>query len=135
MDFALEECPVFEDERGHLAQVLTQSFLTKSNLKFGQVYYLDFKQKGVIRGNHYHKHSAEIFCLIHGSVFVILEEVTTKERITIDLSVQQGKYRILKIGPNIAHSLQSVSDYAMMICFSSAEFKENDEDKFSYRLL
>lgn len=135
MDFVLEECPVYADARGHLAQVLTQSFLTTTNLGFGQVYYLDFSHKGVVRGNHYHRHSAEVFCLIQGRVRVMLEDVITKERRTLDLSVNEGKYSRLKIGPNIAHSLQSISDYAMMICFSSTEFNEQDEDKHNYPLL
>lgn len=135
MNFSIEDCPQYTDERGSLTQLITNSFLSKQSIPFGQVYFLDFIKKGTVRGNHFHNLSSEVFCLIYGSVTVTLEDIVTKERATIELRVTNGKIQRLIIGNKIAHSIISESDYAMMVCYSSAEYIKDEEDKHFYQLI
>jgi dTDP-4-dehydrorhamnose 3,5-epimerase-like enzyme len=135
VNIKIEKCPAYHDERGDLIQFVTQQFLQKQSLPFGQVYLLTFNGKNVIRGNHYHNHSSEIFCVISGSVEMIFEEVVSKERRQKNFTADKNEFFRISIGKKIAHSIKSISDFAVMVSFSSTEFDLKEEDKIPYRLI
>lgn len=134
MDIAIEKCATYQDERGDLIQFVTNSFLKDNALSFGQIYILTFTKAGVIRGNHYHNRSSEVFCLVAGAVEIICEQVDTKERIHKTIQIVDSEYCKIFIGPRIAHAIKSLSNSAILVSFSSEEFSESDSDKFHYLL-
>ncbi len=135
MNIKIEKCPAYHDERGDLIQFVTQQLLQEEALAFGQVYLLTFNGKNIIRGNHYHNHSSEIFCLISGSVEMIFEDVLTKERIQKDFTADKNEFFRICIGEKIAHCIKSSSDFAVLVSFSSKEFDMNEQDKILYPLI
>jgi dTDP-4-dehydrorhamnose 3,5-epimerase-like enzyme len=135
MQIEIEKCEAFHDSRGDLIQFITSTYLIEKKLMFGQIYLLTFDKAGVVRGNHFHNHSSEIFCLISGSVEIICEAVETKERIRRVLEIDNYQFYKIFIGPQIAHAIKSLSEFAVMVSFSSEEYTLNKEDKIRYTLI
>ena len=135
MKIHIEQCQVYHDHRGDLIQFITDDFLVNNSVRFGQIYILTFTGKGKIRGNHYHNLSHEMFCLISGSVEMVFEDIVTKEKVTKVVTVQENTFVRIYIGPNIAHAIRSLSDFAVMVSFSSKEFDPKEDDKIQYVLI
>ena len=135
MDYFLEKCQVHTDDRGDLIQFITQDFLSKHHLPFGQIYFISFNGKGVVRGNHYHRRSKEAFCLISGTVEVAIQCVKTNTKKVFQLSHDSKHYQLLFIAENIAHAIVSLSDDAWLLCYSSVVYSEADDDKHPFQIL
>lgn len=135
MVFIEDTCQVYVDERGQLTQFVTEEYLTKHNLPFGQVYLLTFNAAGVVRGNHYHKESTEVFCLIQGEVEMIFEDVITKERKHLVVNALTRATRRILIGPHVAHTIVSKSGSAVLASYSSVVYNEINPDVYSYTLI
>lgn len=135
MNIKIEKCPAYHDERGDLIQFVTRQLLQEEALSFGQVYLLTFNGRNIVRGNHYHNHSSEIFCLISGSVEMIFEDVLTKEQIHKSFTADKNEFFRICIGEKIAHCIKSSSDFAVLVSFSSREFDMNEQDKILYPLV
>lgn len=135
MIFIEDTCQVYVDERGQLTQFVTEEYLTKHNLPLGQVYLLTFNAAGVVRGNHYHKESSEVFCLIQGEVEMIFEDVTTKERTYLHVNALTGVARRILIGPHVAHTIVSKSGSAVLASYSSVVYNNVNPDVYSYQLV
>ncbi len=134
MVFIEDTCQIYVDERGQLTQFVTEQYLIEHNLPYGQVYFLTFNASGVIRGNHYHKESSEVFCLIQGEVEMIFEDVITKERKHLQVSALAGDARRILIGPLVAHAIISKSAAAVLASYSTVVYNEINPDVFSYTL-
>jgi dTDP-4-dehydrorhamnose 3,5-epimerase-like enzyme len=135
VNIKIEKCPAYHDNRGDLIQFVTQKILKETSTPFGQVYLLTFNGKNTIRGNHYHNHSSEMFCLISGSVEMIFEEVETSERFQKNFTAENNEFFRIYIGKKIAHAIKSTSDFAVMVSFSSKEFDLREDDKIPYSLI
>ena len=135
MQIMFEKCEAYHDERGDLIQFITASFLKANNLDFGQIYLLTFGKAGMVRGNHYHNRSSEVFCLISGSVEITCENVDTKERLQKVVTIENNSFHKIFIGPRISHAIRSLTDFAVMVSFSSEEYQNSDNDKIAYKLL
>lgn len=135
MKVEIEKCEAYHDERGDLIQFVTASYLDKNGLIFGQIYLLTFSAKNVVRGNHFHHYSSEVFCLISGEVEIVCEDVVTKERIRKTLSVNESMFYKIFIGAGVAHAIRSVSDFAVMVSYSSEEYVGDETDKVGYTLI
>lgn len=135
MNYKIEKCAVYTDDRGNLVQLLTKSYLEMLNIPFGQIYFLNFNGKGIKRGNHYHNNSSEIFCLVYGEVDVLLEDISSKERIKLTLKNSDNEYFRIFVGPKIAHIIVSCSEDALVVSYSSVEYNKNEEDKIAYNIL
>lgn len=135
MNISIEKCPVFNDYRGDLIQFATHTILRDNGLSFGQVYLITFNGRETVRGNHYHHHSTEIFCLVSGTVEMVFEDVASKERARYVLTASQNGFHRIYVGPGIAHAIVCRSDFAIVVSFSSKEFDPNDEDKILYQLV
>lgn len=135
MNIKIEKCLVYNDERGDLIQFVTKQVLQAEGLPFGQVYLLTFDGKGIIRGNHYHNKSCEMFCLIAGAVKMVFEDVDTQKRIEKVVIVNSREFSRIYIGPKVAHAIKSLSDFTIMVSYSSIEYAVNDTDKIPYKLL
>lgn len=135
MNILIEKCPAYHDERGDLIQFVTKQLLEKNHLGFGQIYLLTFNRAGVVRGNHYHNNSSEIFCVVSGSVEMTFEEVGLKKKMRQIFTASENEFYRISIGPRIAHAVKSISSFAVMVSFSSKEFDLNEQDKNIYRLI
>ncbi len=135
MNITIEKCPAYHDSRGDLIQFVTNRILAEEGLPFGQVYLLTFNGKNIVRGNHYHNKSCEMFCLVSGAVEMVFEEVHTLQRIEKTIAANSTEFFRISIGPQIAHSIKSLSDFAVMVSYSSKEYDMKEEDKISYFLI
>lgn len=135
MRYSVERCSSFHDKRGNLVQFITQQSLAKNRLEFGQIYVVTFDGKNIVRGNHFHHHSSEIFCLIHGVVEITLEDVETKERFQQVYEARKNEFIRITLSEKMAHAIRSISDFAVVVGFSSTEYGPEQDDKIAYPLV
>lgn len=133
MDYQIEYFKKYDDERGQLVVFLKNSDLKKKDNKFGQIYFVTFDKKGVIRGNHYHKHWREWFGIIVGKLEVVIKNVQTGEQKKLILDSNDNKYIRLSIGPYIAHAFRSISSKASLVNYANDEW--NLSDSIPYKLI
>ncbi len=133
MDYKIEYFEKFNDKRGQLVVFLRNRDLKKRFKEFGQIYFVTFDKKGVIRGNHYHKKWREWFGVVSGKLQVKLMHVKTKEKKRLTLNGDSNKYIRLEIGPNIIHAFKSKSNHAALLNYSNKEW--SSDDTFSYEIL
>ena len=133
MDYRIEKIKSFNDERGRLVVFLGNSELGGNHKEFGQIYFVTFSDKGAVRGNHFHKGWREWFGIVAGEVQVELEDVNTKEHVSLTLSAEQDSYMRLEVGPNIAHSFKSLSPFAALLNYGDREWSA--EDSYPYILI
>ncbi len=109
--------------------------LEKNKLDFGQIYLVTFEGKNIVRGNHFHNHSSEVFCLVSGIVEVILEDVETQERFQQVFDASKNEFFRITLAEKIAHAIRSLSDFAVVVGFSSKEYNPRKEDKIFYPVI
>lgn len=126
MDYKIEFFEKFNDKRGQLVVFLKNSDLDKKLKNLGQIYFVTFNRKGVIRANHYHKKIREWFGVVSGRVKVVLVDVETKEKKELILDGDSKKYVRLEIGPNIAHGFKSISSFVSLLNYTDKEWTKED---------
>ncbi len=127
MNYKIEKFTKFSDKRGDLIVFLKNSELKKTQKKFGQIYFVTFSNKGVVRGNHYHKKWREWFGIVHGKLEVALKDMITGEKTNFVLDSDQDKYLRLEIGPNIAHAFKSISETAALLNYANSPWSNDDD--------
>ena len=133
IDCKIKKIEKYSDERGNLVVFLKNCELEKKNKEFGQVYFITFSNKSVIRGNHYHKNWREWFVVVNGKVQAELEDVRNKEHFSIILDANNKNHVRLEIGSFIAHSFKSLSNSASLLNYAEKEW--STEDTFPYELM
>ncbi len=126
MNYKLQKIRKYTDHRGHLIVFLRESDLIDAKKKLGQIYFVTFNKKGVVRGNHYHKKWHEWFGIISGKVSVKLVDVNTKEEVNFILDANKDKYRRLEIGPYTVHAIRSLSANAVLLNYADSEWSKDD---------
>lgn len=126
MDYKIEHFEKYTDKRGQLIVFLKESQLNRKNKKFGQVYFVTFDSKGIVRGNHYHKKWREWFGVVHGKVEVRLKDRKTGETVKFYLNGGSKEYLRLEIGPNVVHAFKSITPYAALLNYANKEWLIND---------
>jgi dTDP-4-dehydrorhamnose 3,5-epimerase-like enzyme len=126
MDYKIEHFQKFNDKRGQLVVFLRNRDLDAKLKKFGQIYFVTFEKKGVIRANHYHKEFREWFGVVSGKVKIVLVDIKTKERKEMILDGNSKKYVRLEIGPNIAHGFKSISSPVALLNYTDREWSAKD---------
>lgn len=126
MDYKVEHFEKFNDERGELVVFLRNRNLEKKYKEFGQIYFVAFNKKGVIRANHYHRKMREWFGVVRGKVKVVLVNIKTNESKKIILDGDSKKYVRLEIGPNVAHGFKSMSDEVSLLNYTNKEWLIKD---------
>jgi dTDP-4-dehydrorhamnose 3,5-epimerase-like enzyme len=125
LDYKVEYFDKFNDTRGDLVVFLKNSNLGKKYREFGQIYFVTFARKGVIRGNHYHKKWREWFGIVNGVLRVKLKDVKTGKTKRLTLSAKTNNYVRLEIGPNIVHAFKSVTK-ASLLNYTDKEWSADD---------
>lgn len=126
MDFKIDYIEKYDDIRGNLVVFLKNRDLTEGYKEFGQIYFVTFNKKKIIRGNHYHKKWREWFSVVTGKIEVVLKDIKTGEIKKIILDSESHKYSRLEIGPNIAHSFKSITDEASLLNYTDTEWSSDD---------
>lgn len=133
MNYKVTHFKKYNDRRGQLVVFLKNSEIGRRQKKFGQIYFVTFSKKGIVRGNHYHKKWHEWFGIVSGKLEVVLVDVITKERVALKLNANFDKYVRLEIGPNIAHAFKSMTNYAALLNYADGEW--NKDDDFDYKII
>lgn len=121
------------DKRGELIVFLKHDELETEKKTFGQIYFVTFNKKGIIRGNHYHKKWHEWFGIVDGKLEVALLDLETMKKNIFILDAKSDKYKRLEIGPNVVHAFKSISSHAALLNYADAEW--SDKDDYSYTIL
>ena len=130
MDYKITTFKRIKDKRGGLIVFLRESELDDAKKRFGQIYFVTFNKKGVVRGNHYHKKWHEWFGVVTGRVKVVLEDVRTGERDELVLSAAKDRYVRLETGPYIAHAIESLTNTASLLSYADNEWKDQSDTHF-----
>lgn len=130
MDYSLKKFKKFSDKRGELIVFLQKGDLADAYKTFGQIYFVTFTSKGIVRGNHYHKVWHEWFGIVAGKVRVTLEDVKTKERKSFILDAKKDLYTRLEISPSIAHKIESLTKYAALLNYADGEWSSDDSIRY-----
>jgi dTDP-4-dehydrorhamnose 3,5-epimerase-like enzyme len=125
-DFNITKYKSYSDDRGKLIVFLKESELHATKKQFGQIYFVTFKRKGAVRGNHYHKKWNEWFGIVEGKVKVVIEDVRTKEKKQITLDAKKDRYVRIETGPYIAHAIISLSKYASLLSYADSVWSKKD---------
>lgn len=133
MDYRIERIDKHTDGRGDLVVFLKKRELTPKRRRFGQIYFITFTGKRVVRGNHYHKKWREYFGVVHGKVRAELEHVKTRERVSLILSAGHKTYTRLEIGPYVAHAFICLSASASLLNYADDEWSAGD--RYEYELV
>ncbi|KXK09376.1 MAG: hypothetical protein UZ22_OP11002001058 [Microgenomates bacterium OLB23] len=126
MNYRISQFEKHSDHRGDLIVFLKNSELGNNFKQFGQIYFVTFEKKGTVRGNHYHNKWHEWFGIVAGEIEVTLEDVKTKEKVSLILDAKKNKYMRLEIGPYVAHTFRSISEYAALINYADSEWYSDD---------
>ena len=114
------------DERGDLVVFLR-------NRKIGQIYFVTFNHKGIIRGNHYHKKWKEWFGIVTGCVKCILKDVKTGEWEYFILNSSDKNFLLFEIDVGIAHAFESLRPQSSILNYANTEWTGKDD--FKYKLI
>lgn len=100
-----EYLEVKTDERGVLVEVFKFP-------EIGQLFY-SISKPGVVRGNHYHTHKIEKFCVIDGSAIIRLRNRETNEIRVYEVSGE--KPQIVEMIPNWTHNIENTGSSEMKL--------------------
>ena len=126
MDYKVNVFKKITDKRGDLVVFLGKSHLPDSAKHFGQIYFVTFNKKGIVRGNHYHKKWREWFGLIEGKIKVKLRDVKTNEQKEMTLSADTDEYVRLEVGPYVTHAFRCISNKAQLLNYATDEWEASD---------
>lgn len=108
----------FEDERGTLVQLVREGYKQINVI---------FSNKGVLRGNHFHKINKEAFYIISGKVKVSAEKGDIKEE-TIFSNGDMFEFE-----PNVNHSFEYLEDTWLVSMYSlGVELSDGRKDIYKY---
>lgn len=121
------------DDRGRLVVFLKARELNGPQKKFGQIYFVTFNRRGVIRGNHYHKKWREWAGIVFGRIKVVLKDMNTGKRRELVLNADSKRYVRLELAPNTAHAFKSLSSRAILLNYGDTEWPK--ADSFFHQIL
>ena len=112
-----------EDNRGHLFEVIKTHDMNE-----GQVFYSS-SHPGITRGNHYHTHKIERFCVLSGEAVIQLRRIDTNE--VIEYAVSGDKPSTVDMPIFHTHNITNVGDGELLTLFWTNEiFNPDDPDTF-----
>ncbi len=118
-----------KDERGWFLKVITG---TEENIPShtGEVY-LTMGKLGQVKGGHYHPEAVEWFTVIEGEAVLRLEDIETKERIEIPMSLEEAIS--VFVSNNVAHDFKNTGD-ANFIVLAYTDKLYDPKDTITYKL-
>lgn len=110
-----------KDERGGFIEIFKLAH-------DGQVSY-STSNPGVVRGNHYHTHKLEKFCVLEGNAKIRLRNRETNE--IKEYIVSGEKPQVVDMIPNWTHNIENIGTTEMkLLMWISEVFDPNNPDTF-----
>ena len=123
----IKDLIVHKDNRGWLAEIFRPEDLNKTIQ--GQIT-ITTAHAGIVKANHYHKRKNEWYCVIQGSIKLVLKDVNTSKQETFILS--EDRLQIVKISPNLSHGFKNIGDKeAHVLMYIDEPFDKDDPDTFA----
>ena len=120
---------LISDERGWFLKAITgrEDGLPKHT---GEIY-LTMGMPGQSKGGHYHPQAKEWFTVIEGNAVLKLEDVLTKERREIPMSLEQAQS--VYVPNNVAHIFENIGD-TNFIVLAYTDLLYDPADTIAYKL-
>lgn len=120
---------LIKDDRGWFFKAITG---TEDNIPnhTGEVY-LTMGKPGQIKGGHYHPEAVEWFTVIEGNAVLRLEDIDSKERIEIPMSLEDAKS--VYVPNNVAHDFKNVGDTDFIV-IAYTDRLYDPKDTIAYKL-
>jgi len=127
--YKLIDLKVFEDSRGQLKKVFTKSLLVENDFGVAEESYaITFSASDIVRGEHFHKHTNEIFSVLRGKCrFELVENGNI-----VEFNIDEGEKKVLLVMKNTPHKIISLIGESIVLAISSKEYFENDTDTFNH---
>ena len=107
------------DDRGWLFELVRSQ-------EGGQVFASSTKP-GITRGNHFHTHKIEKFCVVSGEAKICLRDVFSSN--IIEYQVTGNDIQVINIPPFYTHSITNIGDQELLTLFwTSEEFNPSNPD-------
>jgi dTDP-4-dehydrorhamnose 3,5-epimerase-like enzyme len=99
------------DSRGWFLKIITgkEEFVPSFT---GEVYMI-YAKPGETRANHYHPEACEWFTLVAGKAMLLLEDISSKEKLYIELDSENPQ--TIYVPNQIAHSFENISPEPYML--------------------
>ncbi|MDO8557245.1 MAG: WxcM-like domain-containing protein [Candidatus Jorgensenbacteria bacterium] len=96
----------------------------------GQASYSTTKRRGIVRGNHYHTHKIELFCVIEGEAKIRLRNRADNE--IREYIVSGEKPELVEMIPNWTHNIENVGEGEMkLLIWANEVFDPQNPDTFA----
>lgn len=123
------------DERGFFEELIrtTDDFFDEG---FGQVSH-SFMVSGVVKAWHIHKTQVDWWYVVRGTIKVALydarqESKTFKELNEFIVGSVEGKNKIIKVPPGVAHGLKVIEGPADLVYVTSGIYSKDEEGRIPY---
>lgn len=122
---------VHKDDRGWLVEIFKPEFIIGS-LK-GQVN-ITTAYPGVAKANHYHTKKTEWYCVLKGTMKLVLKDMKTNE--AKELILSDDELKLVKIGPNIAHGFKNIGEEMLyLLYYTDTPFTPDNPDIILHNLI
>ncbi len=120
----VREAPYSEDGRGWLLKAVLKEYTGQS--AFGEIY-LSGANPGKAKGNHYHDHTTEWFCVISGGGTLRLEDISTGEKMVLTMT-RENRLSV-EIPPRVAHAVHNDGEVELvLLAFADAPYDLENPD-------
>ena len=117
------------DNRGFLVENTDERIITGS-----RHFLYTSTAPGIVRGNHYHEHKIEWFCIVKGKCRFVTEDIKTKKR--EETIINDTDDILFRTEPLVAHAMQNVGDTEMIFLgFVNEVLNRKEPDTYSYTVI
>ena len=117
------------DNRGFLVENTDERIITGS-----RHFLYTSTAPGIVRGNHYHEHKTEWFCIVKGKCRFVTEDIKTKKR--EETIINDTDDILFRTEPLVAHAMQNIGDTEMIFLgFVNEVLNRKEPDTYSYTVI
>ncbi|HHT9119466.1 MAG TPA: polysaccharide biosynthesis C-terminal domain-containing protein [Candidatus Hypogeohydataceae bacterium YC41] len=121
----IKDLKVLQDHRGWFVELFRKEFGIE---KIAQVN-LTVATPGMVKGNHYHLHKTEWYCVIKGRMKLVLEDIDNRK--TSEITLGDDELRVVKVPPRVIHGFKNIGEGDMYLIYSTdISFEPRDTDTF-----
>ena len=119
----MKPVPKHSDERGFLIEFLRED---ENLLNFKGQVYASTISPGDIRGNHYHNEKTEIFCVMKGTLKVLIQNIDSKKLDEFIIDGNKEDIDRLLVTPRHAHSFENIGDEEVVLLAYGDKVHDHD---------
>lgn len=119
----------YTDNRGFLVENTHPSLLAET-----KHFFYTKSAPGIIRGNHYHEHKVEWFCIVKGKCRLVTEDIRSKQR--EETIIKDTDDILFGTEPFVAHAMENIGDSEMIFLgFVNEVLDQKKPDTYSYKVI